>query len=89
MNNKLIDYLRLKGVAIPIDYDFDDFLISVFEQKEKEIGHLAEQITKYKCEDIKNQKLIKALQDKIVQLAPSSSDTGSNFMMASEFRSNF
>ena len=26
MNNKLIDYLQLKGVVIPNDCDFDDLL---------------------------------------------------------------
>ena len=47
------------------------------------MSNLYEQITKYKCEESKNQKLIKSLQEKIALLAPSISDTGSNFMMAS------
>lgn len=38
---------------------------------------------------MKNNKLIKQLQDKINLIAPSSSNTGSTFMMASEFKSQF
>jgi hypothetical protein len=53
------------------------------------VTNLSEQLTKYKCEDIKNQKLIKTLQDKLALLAPSISNTGSNFMMASEFKATF
>jgi hypothetical protein len=38
---------------------------------------------------MKNEKLVKGLQDKINQLAPNIGNTGSNFMMSSEFKSNF
>lgn len=59
------------------------------EEKEAVINNLSEQITKSKCEQIKNEKLIKSLQEKVSQLAPSISNTGSNFMMSSEFKTNF
>ncbi len=48
-----------------------------------------QQITKYKCEEFKNNKLVKSLQDKICQIAPNASNTSSNFMMPSEFKTFF
>lgn len=61
----------------------------MLRQKEVVISNLSQQITKYKCEEVQNQKLIKNLQDKINLIAPSNSNTGSSFMMASEFRAEF
>ncbi len=89
MSGSFFEYLGRKGVQIGDEGQRDIVAIESFEQQERTICRLEEQITKYRCEEIKNQKLIKTLQDKINQLAPSISDTGSNFMMASEFKSNF
>lgn len=38
---------------------------------------------------MKNNKLISQLQDKIVQMSPNSNNTGSRFMMGSEFKDFF
>ena len=38
---------------------------------------------------MKNNKLISQLQDKIVQMSPNNNNTGSSFMMASEFKDYF
>ena len=46
---------------------------------------MSEQITKYKCESITLNKTIKSLQEKINALQPNSNNSGSNFMMASQF----
>jgi hypothetical protein len=64
-------------------------LAELLRQKEVVIGNLSQQITRYKCEEVQNQKLIKGLQEKINLIAPSNSNTGSSFMMASEFRAEF
>jgi hypothetical protein len=70
---------------LPISYD----LQQIIDEKERIISNLSEQITKYKCDEIKNQRLIKSLQDKINQLAPNIGNTTSTFIMASEFKNHF
>lgn len=58
-------------------------------EKERTIDNLLQQLTKAKVQEAASQKLIKQLQDKIQQLAPTSADSGANFMLASEFRAEF
>ena len=89
MEAELKDYLKERGIEIDATLSTLENIKRIVEEKEGVISNLSEQITKSKCEQIKNEKLIKSLQEKVSQLAPNISNTGSNFMMSSEFKTNF
>lgn len=89
MEAELRDYLKECGIEIDTTLSLVENIKRVVEEKEGIISNLSEQITRSKCEQIKNEKLIKSLQEKVSQLAPNISNTGSNFMMSSEFKTNF
>ncbi len=89
MEAELLQYLTTHEVELNPSLSLAQNICHMLDEKETIINNLSEQITRYKCEEMKNEKLIKNLQDKVNQLAPNIGNTSSNFMMSSEFKSQF
>lgn len=66
-----------------------EIVYALCSDKDRTIASLQGQYTKQKTEISKLNKTIQSLQDKINQLSPNANNSGSNFMMASEFKDKF
>ena len=71
------------------NFTFHQKIVELLEEKDLTIKCLETHVTKYKAEHAKDVKAIQNLQDKLTQLAPNSNNTGSTFMLASEFKDFF